>query len=392
MTAEYWIEQDYILNDPIIEPLISEIAAVHEKNSALESELAEKDSLIKLLQDISKILEFRLEWRHIESARTRSKILDAIARAMKHATRDKCLSTIGLSFSRYKRWKRDRRGCGITGTKSCPKGNVNQLTFQEVQSMKNLVTSIAFAHFPIRSLHYYAKRESILYCSYSTWRKYIDQFKWKRPRKTFRERKYAEGIRAKCPNEIWHLDLSYFILPNKTKCYIQAIVDNYSRYVVAWQVLESFDSSKTGVLLKKAIAKVFPEKSVRLIVDGGSENKGPTVSSLENEGNFRKEVARFEIIFSNSIVEAVFRSLKHNYLFHKEITTFAALEKHTGFWFQEHNEKIPHTSFNGETPLEKFKNSWSKENEIRIVVGQESAVKMRIQINQKIFCGECEVA
>lgn len=41
------------------------------------------------------------------------------------------------------------------------------------------------------------------------------------------------GIRADHPNEIWHLDVSYFILPDKSKCFIQAIIDNYSRYVIA---------------------------------------------------------------------------------------------------------------------------------------------------------------
>lgn len=392
MTADYWIEQRFALVDPILEPLANEITRTHEKCTAMLLELAEKDAIIKLLQDVSDILEFRLEWKHIESPRKRSRILDAVARAMKHAPRDKCLAAIGLSLSRYKRWRRERRGCGVTGTKSCPKGNVNQITFQEVQTMKNLVVSKDFAHYPIRSLHYYAKREAILYCSYSTWRKYIDQFKWKRPRKTYRERKYLEGIRAKHPNEIWHLDLSYFILPNKTKCYIQAIIDNYSRFVIAWQVLESFDGSKTGALLKKAIEKVYPEKSLRLIVDGGGENKGQAVNSLEDAGHFRKEVARFEIIYSNSIVEAVFRSLKHNYLFHKEITSPSSLRRHTDFWFHEHNEKIPHSTFNGETPIEKFKNTWSKENEIRIFVCQELAIKMRIQENQKVFCGKCEVA
>ena len=59
---------------------------------------------------------------------------------------------------------------------------------------------------------------------------------------------------------------------------------------------------------------------------------------------------------------------------------------------QEHNERIPHTAFNGETPKEKFNQSWSQENEIRILVRQEEAVKMRIKENQKISCEKCEVA
>src|SRR5208282_3428910 len=101
--------------------------------------------------------------------------------------------------------KRDR-GCGLTEMKICPKQAGNQLTFQEVQKMKNLVTATEYGHFPIRSLHYFAKREKILFCSYSTWRKYIDQYGWKRPRKKPRAKMIRIGLRAKRPNEIWHLD------------------------------------------------------------------------------------------------------------------------------------------------------------------------------------------
>jgi putative transposase len=129
-----------------------------------------------------------------------------------------------------------------------------------------------------------------------------------------------------------------------------------------------------------------------LIVDGGGENRSQSVSQLEGRGHFRKQVARFEISFSNSMVETLFRLLKHNYLFHQEIRSLTSLKKHVDFWCHEHNEKIPHTSFNGETPLERFQKTCSKENEIRILVRQQEAIKMRIQENQKIYCESCDVA
>ena len=394
-TANYWISQNYALSDPILEPLAEAVKKTRVEMERLQIVLRERDALIELLQEISRIFGYGLSWKHLDASEKNMKILYAVERAMKFTSREKSLAAIGLSVSRYKRWRRERRGCGITGAKGCPRGNVNQLTAREVLVMRNFVTSQDYAHYPIRSLHYYAKRESLLFCSYSTWRKYIDAFDWKRPRKTFRERKFLKGIRAQAPNEIWHLDLSYFVLPNRKKCYIQAIVDNYSRYVLAWQVLESFDGSKTGALIKAALEKSrhpIMEGRPRLIVDGGSENKGRVVDSIEAAGQIRKEVARFEITFSNSIVEAVFRSLKHNYLYHKEVISVASLTRHANFWFTEHNEKIPHTAFNGETPLERFSSSWNKENEIRIIVGQESAIKLRISENQTIACDKCEVA
>jgi len=396
MTALHWVRNGFDdLSDPILESMIGAINdSKVEMTEGLRS-LAEKESIIALLLETYKVLGFQIRWKHIDSSERKSKLLDAIESAMKSARRDVCLSTLGLSLSRYKRWRRERRGCGVTGVKSCPRGNANQLTSNEIQVMRNLVTAKEFSHFPIRSLHFYAKREGLLVCSYSTWRKYIDHFKWKRPRKQFRERKRRIGLRARHPNEIWHLDISYFVLPNKTKLFIQAIIDNYSRYVIAWQVLDSYDGSKTGELLRKAIvATTRPSgrEKLRLIVDGGGENRSKSVHHLEERGHFRKQVARFEISYSNSMVETLFRSLKHNYLFHQEIRSLANLKRHVDFWFKEHNEKIPHSSFNGETPAERFQKTWTKESEIRILVRQQEAVKLRIKENQKIFCTSCEVA
>ncbi|MCB0408092.1 MAG: DDE-type integrase/transposase/recombinase [Bdellovibrionales bacterium] len=395
MTAKHWVQHGGdAIDDPITESMIEALNDLRIESLEVQKRLAEKDAIIRLLMETYQTLGFEIRWKHIDEPQKKIKILDAIETAMKTARRNACLSALGLSLSRYKRWRRERRGCSIENVKSCPRGNANQLTPKEILTMRELVTSKKFSHYPIRSLHFYAKREGLLVCSYSTWRKYIDHFKWKRPRKKHRKRKRKVGIRATQPNEIWHLDVSYFILPNKTKLYIQAIIDNYSRYVIAWQVMDSYDGSKTGELLKKAIGLTTnpSNKKLRLIVDGGGENRSKSVNKLEERGHFNKQVARFEISFSNSMVETLFRSLKHNYLFHQEIRSLTSLKKHVDFWFKEHNEKIPHTAFNGETPAEKFKNSWTEEKEIRILVRQQEAVKLRIKENQKIFCESCETA
>jgi transposase InsO family protein len=396
MTAQYWIDQRFSIDDPILDSMIEVMSDLQIERDKTQLELLESRSVTKLLKDVVEILGYKLRWKHISDALMRDKILDAMEIAMSDARRECCLEILDLSLSRYKRWRRERRGCGLPEVKICPKGaRLNQLTFEEIQVMREFVTSKEYAHFPIRSLHFFAKRNGSLYCTYSTWRKYIDQYGWKRPRKKRMKKIEREGIRAKSPNEIWHLDVSYFILPSGKKCFIQAIIDNYSRYVLAWQVLESYDGSKTAALLENALTRSrFPAKgeTLRLIVDGGGENKGKSVEKLESSGHFKKQVARFEISFSNSMVEALFRSLKHNYLYSQSIQDLKALTRHTNFWFSEHNDRIPHTAFNGETPLEKFTQSWNEEEEIRILVRHEDAKKLRIKNNQKIFCKMCDVA
>ena len=193
-TASYWIKRRFKIADPDLVRLTDATDHFKSECEVLRRSLREKDALIKLLQFVVKTLGFKLQWTKVEPAEVRSRILDAVSWAMETTSREQCLSMLGLSLTRYKRWRRERRICGFTGQAPCPRGKVNQLTFNEVQTMKNLVTSKEFAHFPIRSLHYYALREGLLFCSYSTWRKYIDQFGWKRIRKESIEKKERSGF------------------------------------------------------------------------------------------------------------------------------------------------------------------------------------------------------
>jgi putative transposase len=390
-TALHWIKQGYDVSSPVIDSIAETLANSVKSEVELKKLLTEAAAIQKLLKDVFRILGNQLNYKHIDSKETRDQILHSVDTAKLRAKRKNCLAAIELSLSRYKRWKREKRGCGIQTSKNCPRFNVNQLTFKEIETMRDFVTSTKFAHFPIRSLHHYTKRESILFCSYSTWTKYIDEYGWLRPRKKRRKKHERIGIRAKKPNKIWHMDVSYFIFKDGTRAFIQAIIDNYSRYVLAWQILPSYDGAKTASLLRRALERSSGKK-LNLIVDGGSENKGPGVKKLEDDGLIRKKIAQFEISFSNSIVEALFRSMKHNYLYHQEITSFKLLKRHVNFWFREYNEIIPHTSFSGETPLERFNQSRDVDAEIQIRVKHEEALQLRIKNNQMVFCKICKVA
>lgn len=168
-TANYWIKRGYIIDDPMVEALTNAINMTKEELEETRSALIEKESLRVLIKEIFIAFGFSLRWKHLDSKEIKSQILDAVENALISASRDSCLQTIDLSLSRYKKWRRERRGCGIQELKTCPKGKGNQLTFQEVQIMKNLVTSKRYAHFPVLSLHYFAKREKLLFASYSTW-------------------------------------------------------------------------------------------------------------------------------------------------------------------------------------------------------------------------------
>jgi hypothetical protein len=107
--------------------------------------------------------------------------------------------------------------------------------------------------------------------------------------------------------------------------------------VLAWQILDSYDGSKSAHLLEMALKRISGSKSkkchLRLVVDGGGENNNRHIEALEKQGHFEKQIALFQISFSNSMIEALFRSLKHNHLFSQDIKNLKSLKKHSNFWF-----------------------------------------------------------
>ena len=81
---------------------------------------------------------------------------------------------------------------------------------------------------------------------------------------------------------------------------------------------------------------------------------------------------------TNSMIEALFRSAKHNYLYMQSLTTIEVLEKHVDFYFKEHNDEIPHNAFMGSTPKEMYLGKWKAEQTDKLKKQQTDAREKRI--------------
>jgi transposase InsO family protein len=60
------------------------------------------------------------------------------------------------------------------------------------------------------------------------------------------------------------------------------------------------------------------------------------------------------VVFSNSLIEAWWRSLKHHWLFLHPLDSLARVRSLVAFCVAEHNAKIPHSAFQGQTPDEVY--------------------------------------
>ena len=61
-----------------------------------------------------------------------------------------------------------------------------------------------------------------------------------------------------------------------------------------------------------------------------------------------------ELKFSNSMIEAWWRSLKHQWLFLHSPDSVTTVRRLVAFYVDEHNRVLPHSAFRGQTPDEMY--------------------------------------
>jgi transposase InsO family protein len=325
---------------------------------------------------------------------SRAQIITAIKECLKFHKLSACLQAIGLSKSAYLRWASELSFCKRTQS-ICDRRKANELTDEEVKTMKNLVTARKYAHISIASLHLLAQRMGQLFCSVDTWYRYIRRFDWSRPWIEQKSTIRKTGIRALAPNELWHIDVTVVNVRPGYKLYIQVVIDNFSRYALAWRVTESIGASetiKTLQVAKKRASELLDQTSPSnstVMMDPGSENNNCRVLNYISSSNLIRALARVEVRYSNSMIESLFRQLKNNYLYHQGIRNVQDLERKVNYYLNQHNETIPLALHHGGTPSEVYQSKWNEENQkILIKARQESLVQRKVK-NRLPSCGVC---
>jgi transposase InsO family protein len=212
---------------------------------------------------------------------------------------------------------------------------------------------------------------------------------WRRPRLRVYPAKPKIGIRAKAPGDLLHLDVTIIRLLDGTRAYLHGVIDNYSRRILSWSLEERLGSGGTCRILREAVVQLndCPGHAV-VVADSGSENVNGSVDNLLNDEELTRVLAQVEVTFSNSMIEAFWRSLKHSWLYLHSLDSFAALRRLIEFYVNAHNEVMPHSTFDGQTPNEMFFGS-GDEVAKRLSEARSSAREKRMRANRAARCGAC---
>jgi putative transposase len=168
-------------------------------------------------------------------------------------------------------------------------------------------------------------------------------------------------------NQVWSTDITYVPLTTGFM-YLAAIIDWYSRYLIAWRLSNTLDGSFCLDMLEEALSSGRPEvfntdQGVQFTSQawtGRVESAGVAVS-MDGRGR----------CLDNVFVERLWRSVKYEDIYLHGYEGVPELRTGLGRYFPFYNEERPHQSLEYRTPGEVYRGQRVKENAPERGVGQE---------------------
>ena len=156
------------------------------------------------------------------------------------------------------------------------------------------------------------------------------------------------GLEIKSPNYVWSTDITYIKLLNGF-AYCVAIIDWFSRYVVAWRVSNTLDTIFCLEALKEALGVGKP--------DIFNTDQGTQFTSLDFIGRLEKESIKISMdgrgrALDNIFVERLWRSLKYENIYLSDYQSVKEARLGIGEYFKFYNNERLHQSLDYRCPRE----------------------------------------
>ncbi len=163
-----------------------------------------------------------------------------------------------------------------------------------------------------------------------------------------------KGVNINYPNKVWGTDITY-VRANGIWFYLVAILDWYSRYVIAWKLSNSLNIDFCVAALWDALDIAVPKYHNS---DQGSQFTSEEYTSiLKSYKQIKISMDGRGRCFDNIFTERLWRTVKYEEIYLKEYHSFSEAESSLNNYFQDYNNERLHQSLNYKTPAEiYFKN------------------------------------
>ncbi|MDB9835689.1 DDE-type integrase/transposase/recombinase [Flavobacteriaceae bacterium] len=301
---------------------------------------------------------------------------------------DKALKIFNISRSTFENYKSIViHKCNVSYFNWCANRFTNQLLPKEVQTIKNYMEHDDYKFWSKASIFLKAVRDQKLQCCLSTFYKYCRLLGFKSRVRRRKSDDYNPVITSK-PHELWCADVTIFKTKDHVKHYIHFLMDHFSKYIMGYKVCSNSSSRAIKELLQNACEHHKPKK-LQFLTDGGSENVNTIVSNFIKNSDVPIEhlIAQKDVVFSNSMVEALNKVIKHQFLYPRNIANSKQLDHILEQTVLQYNKERPQMGLGGNTPEETFNGIAIDHSQYTQNFKEQKAVRRRL--NQKNTCKVC---
>ena len=156
------------------------------------------------------------------------------------------------------------------------------------------------------------------------------------------------GLLINRVNQVWSTDITYIRLAGGF-VYLVAIIDWYSRYVIAWSISTSMETDFCIETLNEALAtgtcEIFNS-------DQGSQFTSPKFTDIILAEQIQISMDGKGRALDNIFVERLWRSVKYECVYLMSFATVAEARKYIGEYFIYYNQGRHHQSLGYKTPAQ----------------------------------------
>jgi putative transposase len=158
------------------------------------------------------------------------------------------------------------------------------------------------------------------------------------------------GMTVTRPNQVWATDITYVRLRHGF-VYLVAVMDWFSRYVLAWEVSVTMDSNFCVTALEWALQRRTPEI---FNSDQGSQFTSQDFTQRLQQREIRISMDGRGRAMDNIFVERLWRSVKYEEVYLKDYRNVPEAIVSLGNYFRFYNRERPHQSLGYRTPGEVY--------------------------------------
>lgn len=158
-----------------------------------------------------------------------------------------------------------------------------------------------------------------------------------------------KGLKIGAPNEVWCADITYVPLLGGYM-FLVAIMDWYSRYVLAWELSNTLESGFCIEALRSALAVGGPPGISN--TDQGSQFTGADYIEVLKEAGVRISMDGRGRALDNVFVERLWRSVKYENIYLRDYRNGIHLHAGLDRYFRFYNTERPHSAHENRTPEE----------------------------------------